>query len=228
MSGSSWSRDIQLLSDKAGFLTLPAELRDNILRRLLILPQPLYVFQDGRGPVEVFATEKPYTWLTLTRVNRQTSLDARRVIYGAHKFMLEAIETPKTSGDLVRSFLNSIGPVNASFVCHLAINFPLLETSEKGLETIGLSEGSTQMLKLLQTQCTNLKTLELLVFEQASSKLLEETEINTSSVQEIFIEINAFLRDIPSLNRIRVKASNGLPSHIAKEFLENLGWEIHL
>ncbi|KAJ5718311.1 hypothetical protein N7488_003957 [Penicillium malachiteum] len=186
MSGST-SRDSQLLSDKSW---------------------------DIRGPVEVFATEKPYTWLTLTQVNRQISLDARKVIYGAHKFMLEATETPKSSGDLVRSFLNSIGPVNASF------------TSEKGLETIGLSEGSTQMLKLLQTQCTNLKTLELLVFEQASSKLLEETQIRTSSVQEIFIEINAFLKDISSLNRIRVKPSNGLPSRIAKEFLGNLGWEI--
>lgn len=59
-----------------GFFSLPIETRSDIYKRVLALPQSLYLFQDPGCPIETFAPGKPYRWLALLYVNRQISAEA--------------------------------------------------------------------------------------------------------------------------------------------------------
>lgn len=208
------------------FFSLPNEIRNDIYKRVLAVPHPLYLFQDTGCPVEAFAPERPSQWLALLYTNRQISDEARAILYGINQFTLQEVETIQRPGSLLKSFLNCIGPVNAGWLSHLCINFPATERIEGQPGEIKLREDSLQSLQLLQKECTKLKTLETLIYSQNSSDLVKEDLNNTGFVRDVLLEINAQFRGIASLNKVIVRVYNGSPSPSVKEFLQELGWAV--
>jgi hypothetical protein len=91
---------------------------------------------------------------------------------------------------------------------------------------IKLRADSLQTLQLLRNECTGLKTLEALVYDQSSSYLVTEGEENTESVRDVLLKIDAELRGIASLRKIIVRVYNGSPTSSIRDFLEGLGWVV--
>jgi hypothetical protein len=60
---------------------LQFEVRYDIFKRVLAVPEPLYLFQDPGCPLEAFMPNKPYAWLALLHTSRRISYDARTVLY---------------------------------------------------------------------------------------------------------------------------------------------------
>ena len=213
-------------SASASFLSLPIKTRNSIYKRVLIVPHPLYLFQDRGCPVETFAPEKPYRLGALLYNNRQISDEARAILYGMNQFTLQEADTTQRQGRLLESFLNCIGPVNAGFLSHLCIEFPATERIEGQSGEIRIREDSLQSLQLLQNECIRLKTLETLIYDQNYSALIEEEQNRNEFVREVLLEIDAQFRGIASLNEIIVRVSSGSLAPSVREFLQGLGWVV--
>jgi hypothetical protein len=213
-------------SASVSFFSLPIETRNNIYKRVLTVPHPLYLFQDPGCQIETFAPEKPYRWLALLYTNRQISAEARAVLYGTNQFTLQ--EATQRQGSLLKSFLSCIGHVNAGLPSHLCIQFPATERIESQSGEIRIREDSLQSLQLLQKECTNVKTLETHIYGPNSSGLINEDQINTKFVREVLLEIDAQFRGIASLNKIIVRVYSGSPAPSVREFLQGLGWVVLL
>ncbi|KAE8405644.1 hypothetical protein BDV37DRAFT_281781 [Aspergillus pseudonomiae] len=224
MSATSPNRTISLpeSSTHAGFLSLPIDLRNNIYRQVLAVPHPIFLFQDPRCPIESFAPEKPSQWLVLLYTNHQVSKEAK-ALYNTNEFVLE--ESTKRQGSLVKSFLNCIGPVNAGFLSYLRMDFPATERVDGQLGEIKIRKDGLQTLRLLQEQCTNLKTLETLVYGP-NYGLLTDQEIDIRLLRDALQDINTQLRAIEPLDRIIVRVCSGSATPPTIEFMEELGWII--
>ncbi|KAB8212931.1 hypothetical protein BDV33DRAFT_210697 [Aspergillus novoparasiticus] len=208
-------------SAHAGLLSLPIELRNDIYRQVLAVPHPLFLFQDSGCPIESFAPERPNQWLALLYTNRQISEEAKAVLYSSNKFALE--EATKRQGSLLKSFLDCIGSVNANSLSYLQMNFPATERADGQMGEIKLREDGMQTLRLLQEQCTNLKTLETLIHGPNCS-LITDKEIDIRTLRDALQDIDTQLRAIGSLDRIIVRFSSGSPAPPTTEFMQELGW----
>lgn len=208
------------MMSSSNFLSLPINVRNNIYERVLAVPQPLHIFQDTGCPVESFIPGKPYQWLALLYTNRQISAEAKAALYRVNSFMFQDVDRRPSNDSPLEAFIRSIGPSNAGSLSQLCINFPVTENVHGEIK---IREDSLRRLKLLQKECTNLTTLETLVFSESSKFLIEQ---NVNSVREIFWEINTQFRCISLLERIIVRIYTGsLPTSV-KEFLQGLGWAV--
>ena len=134
-------------STPVSFLDLPRRVRNNIYKRLLVLRHPLYIFQEQKNsPIESFAPERPFRWLALLRTNRQIHIESSAVLYGMNQFHLEDI-TP-LQADLLQSFLDCIGPLNAASLSHLCVNFPVAERIDGQAKRVELRTDSLQSVRL--------------------------------------------------------------------------------
>ncbi|KAH8695690.1 hypothetical protein BGW36DRAFT_299234 [Talaromyces proteolyticus] len=209
----------QTASAFVGFLGLPIEIRNNIYKQVLVVPHPLYIFQDSGSRVEMFAPEIPCRWLALLYTNKQISDEARAVLYGNNHFTLM-----ETTNHLLESFLVRIGHVNASLLSHLCINFPTIERIGQ-LGEIRPTEDSLRSLQLLQQECTNLKALEALIYSPGSSDLINEDQ-NTQFIRDVLTEIDVRFRGIACLNKIIVRFYTRPPNPSVTELMQELGWVV--
>jgi hypothetical protein len=196
------------------FLNLPIEIRNEIYKKVLALPQPLHLFQDPGCPVESFIPGKPYRWLALLYTNRQISEEARASLYRFNSFTFQEVE----NGRVLEDFINSIGHFNAGSLSHLCFDFPATESMHG--ET-SLRESSLQRLQLLQKECGSLAKLEIFIYSRNSKLLIEQ---DSTSVREVLSEINRQFGYISSLRKIIVRVYSGSPAPSVKEFLQGLGW----
>ncbi|KAL2812449.1 hypothetical protein BDW59DRAFT_155283 [Aspergillus cavernicola] len=213
-------------SASVNFFSLPIAIRNHIYKRVLAVPHPLYLFQDTGSRVEVFAPERPRQWLALLYTNRQISDDARAILYAVNKFTVEEVGPSQHPGNLLKSFLDCIGSVNAGFLSHLCITFPALERVEGRSGEIRLAEGGFQNLQRLQKECCKLRTLETLVYGKTSGDLFQEDLNNNQFLREVLMEIDTQLRGIDSLEKIIVRISSGSPAPSVREFLQGFGWVV--
>ncbi|RAK99888.1 uncharacterized protein BO80DRAFT_426266 [Aspergillus ibericus CBS 121593] len=207
---------------KANLLTLPPELRTPIYTHLLTLPHPLHIFQDP----ELFAPAKPPAWLALIYTNRQISIEARAILYGAHQFIFEEIETARRLPSLVEAFLGCIGPVNAGYLSHVSINFPATERVDGLLGKVRIREDGLRRLDLLRGLCTGLKTLEVVVYGREVSGLLGEDQMEDRFVREVWVDVDRRVRGIGSLRKKMVRVCGGVIDPSVRGFLEGLGWVV--
>ncbi|KAJ5471800.1 hypothetical protein N7539_008778 [Penicillium diatomitis] len=117
-------------STAAGLLVLPVEIRHRIIRLVLAVPDSPYFFQDSGGPLECFMPRKPGAWLALLYTCQQLSHDARSILYGANRFILEEVETRNHRSNVLGLFIRRIGSVNAGFLSTLRISFPTTELAD--------------------------------------------------------------------------------------------------
>ncbi|OOQ91418.1 hypothetical protein PEBR_00585 [Penicillium brasilianum] len=207
-------------------LALPLEVRYDIFERVLAVPEPLHIFQDPGCPLEVFIPNKPYVWLALLRTSRQISYEARAVLYGANRFTIEEVELASYRSNILKSFIKSIGSVNAGLLNHLRITFPAAERIDGLSGKIRLREDTLQNLQLLRNECTGLKALETLVYGKSSRYLTEDDSNNTQFARDILGRIDAELRSIIALNTIIVRFCSGPPASSVRNIFEGLGWTV--
>ena len=202
------------------FLDLPIRFRDRVYERVLIVPHPLYLFQEPGSPVETFAPDKPLHWLALLHTNRQISVEAGAALYRVNHF--ELVDITKRQFSVLRSFLDCIGPVNAASLSHLCISFPIVESIDEEPGNLRLRDDSLQSLKLLQDKCTNLSTLETVVHYKNSDSFTKTDQF----LREAFSQIDVQLKTIHSLRRIivRVDAQRGIPTSSVKDMMRRLRW----
>jgi hypothetical protein len=134
------------------------------------------------------------------------------------------VEIANYRSNILRSFITSIGPVNAGFLPRLRISFPATERAHDQSGEIRLREDALQNLQLLRNECTGLKTLETLVYDKSSTYLLTESSDNTQSARDVLVRINAELKGIASLYKIIVRFCNDSPTPWIRGCLEELGW----
>lgn len=209
---------------RSKFLSLPIEIRNNIYEKVLAVSQPLHIFQDRGCPVESFIPGKPYAWLALLYTNRQISQEAGGALYRSNKFSFQESDKMQPSGSPLESFIKVIGSSSAGSLSHICINFPATGRTQDEDGEINLREDSLRRLRLLQQQCVNLTTLEVLIMSDKTGRLLIE-EDNTLN-REVLSEINAQLRGIISIRKIIVRVYSGRPAPSVREFLQALGWII--
>ncbi|KAJ5094219.1 hypothetical protein N7456_010080 [Penicillium angulare] len=226
MSSHSEPTTTQVGAHSIDFFSLPREVRQIIYERVLSVPFVLHIFQDPGCSVELFAPRKPYAWLSLLYVNRLVSEEARSAFYGTNWVTFMEVEKIQPPGTLLKSFLKTIGPVNGSFLSRIAINFPATEIIEGYPEIIEIRKETLQSLRLLQKGFVGLKTIELLIFNRTTRRLVEEDQIIHASARNALLKINVELRAIPSLNTIAVRYTSGSPGPSAKAFLEKLQWSV--
>ena len=208
-----------------GLFSLPVGIRNNIYRRVLVVPHPLYLFQDtGSQVVETFAPDKPFRWLALLYTNRQIHDEARAVLYGSNHFTF--MDTTQHQGGLIQSFLNCVGSVNAGLLSHLSINFPVAESVDGQPGQVMLREDDLYSLKLLQEQCATLTTLETLLYSRNSRRLTDPSHDDSQFIREALSQIDAQLKAIPSLKKIIVRFYDGTPTPAVVEYMQSLGWVI--
>jgi hypothetical protein len=204
------------------FLDLPQKIRNDIYNEVLIVPHPLYLFQEPGSRVEAFAPEKPSRWLSMLYTNREIYREASVVLYGTNHFHL--VDITQQQFGLLQSFMDGIGPVNAALLSHLSISFPAVESMDGQPGEFKLRNDSLQSLKLLGEKCTNLSTLETLVHNKNNS-VFRKTD---NSLQKALLTIDAQFKTIRSLDRVvvRVVDRDSVPTTSAKDIMRGLGWVV--
>lgn len=207
------------------FFELPLEIRNDIYKRVLAVPETLHIFQDTDCPLESFPPRKPYAWLSLLYTNHRISDESKIVLYRSNRFALEELETRRPQGSLLKSFLECIGPANSGSLSHLCVNFPAVEELDGQSRELRIREDSLQALHLLRDGCTGLNTLETLVYRKTCGSFMKEDQ-GGINFREVLSEINVLLSGIGSLNRIIVRVCSGSLAPSAREFMRSLGWVV--
>ena len=187
---------------------------------MLIVPHPLYLFQEPGSRVESFAPDRPIRWLAVLYTNRRIYREASAALYETNQFHF--VDITEQQVGLLRSFLDCIGPMNAASLSHLCINFPVVESIDGQTGNFKLRDDSLQSLKLPQDKCTNLSTLKTLVHDRNSSVFRKTDDI----IREALSPIDAQFKAISSLKRIIVEVVvyDGVPTTSAKNYMRGLGW----
>jgi hypothetical protein len=81
-------------------------------------------------------------------------------------------------------------------------------------------------LKLLQEKFANLTTLETFIYGKNSMGLTETDQDNSQLIQDGLSQIDAQLKDIPSLNRFIVRIWGETPTLSVIELMQGLGWVV--
>lgn len=208
----------------ANLFDIPSEIRNRIYKAVLAVPRPLYLFQEpGRG-VETFAPDRPSQWLSLLYTNRIVSAEACPVLYKENSFHF--IEDTRRQVEVLRSFLNRIGPTNAAFLSSLCINFPIAERAVSSSEGIRFRDDYLQTLTLLEANCPNLSTLEMVVHHR-NLKLFDHHD---NFLTEALDQINTQLRTLLPRGHIivRIDAHDAVPTQVTKEHMREPGWTVLL
>ena len=207
-------------SDNIKFFDLPRKARNEIYKRLLTVPHPLYFFQDPGGPVQTFAPDRPHQWLALLLVNRQMTSEVSAVLYGRNKFVL--MDTTRYQDGLLQAFLERIGSINATFLTHLGIKFPAFDVQQQGFN----AEDNLQKLQLIREKCTSLRTLEAHVYSEDSKCLTESKREDIQLTRDILCQFEQQLQSIPSLIKTIIRVYAGRPTPTMMEFMQRFGWEV--
>jgi hypothetical protein len=210
--------------------SLPIEIRREIYKDVLAVLHLLYLCEDDSRigyPVRTFGQyHKPPEWPQLIYTNRQIHDEAKAVLYDTIDLIVEDVETEHGKLSLLRFFWNRIGHVNAGLLSNLRINFPATERIEGQSGGIRLSEYSLQSLQLLKNDFTHLKTLIILVYTRDAYSLLLDNLNDIKPAKDLLLELDAQVRGIVSLRKIMIRFCVVPPDPWAREFVEQLGWEV--
>jgi len=216
-----------------GLLGVPRNIRDKIYQPLLVIPHPLYLFSDGASlKVGLFAPDRPSQWLALLHVNRQLRNEAVKTLYGSHQFVL--VDTTRIQTNLLQSFLDLIGPINAGYLRHVCINFPVVVTdSQQEMKTLHVAEIDLLGLRLIREKCPGLTTLEMYVHSENSRGLATTATTMTAAQSEVsqntmaaLAQVDAELKTIPSLEKVTIRLFSGPLALEVAQLVESFGWHV--
>jgi hypothetical protein len=134
------------------------------------------------------------------------------------------IDNTQQQSSLLQSFLDTIGQLNASYLSHLCVEFPVTERVNGEAGSVGLREDSQQKLELSRVKCAKLSTLVMIVHSK-NCDIFRRTE---KDLQEALLLIDAQFKTMPSLDRIlvRVVSFDMASTASARDFMQTLGWVV--
>lgn len=189
----------------ASFLGLPAELRNEIYRYLLVPGEPIDPWNGDHGLVP-----------NLLFANSIILFEARPFLYGHNYFYLTTGKSKQIS-----RFFDGIGHINASHLQYIRIDFPQLRDVD---DEVRLGEGSLRILEKIQSCCPNLRRL----VTTPDSTLFMESRLDSFDSPRIcaraFALVGAHFRAVSSLQEIIIEVyEEGRSSDIRKK-MESQGW----
>lgn len=214
-------------SKKGWFLRLPPEIRLNIYERVLALDESLSLIKrEGEEEARLARSRIPHpkTWNALLYTNHTISAEASEVLYSRNQFTVSDPTLNKV--DVLKRFLDRIGPVNAGRISHLYIPFPVQRIGTNiQPDRIVVREDVLGSLKA----CRNLATLELGVLPHLDG-LAQSSDgsIRTVNVREALTVINGHVRAVSSMMNVLVKIYSGGVAPAVLECMKDMGWEVHL
>ncbi|KAK6596037.1 hypothetical protein H4I95_09953 [Botrytis cinerea] len=216
----------QISSSVIGFFDLSAKTCDDIYQRVLIVPHGIYLFQVYDDANKTVIPGRPIIWLKLLYINRKMREEASIVLYGRNRFVF--MDTIGSQTKLLQSFLQSIGPVNASLMSRICISLPIVKSVKDEPEKYALCEDDVDSLMLLQ-QFTNLTTLETLLysFNPICTNEANHDAHHSQFIQGVCSHIDTQLRiTIPTLRKIINMFYDMVPKNEMVELMRRFRWMI--
>lgn len=192
----------------ASFLSLPAELRNEIYKYLLVSGDPIIPW-----------SKKYELASNLLSTNTMILHEASSLLYGNNCFDLSS-----SSSILISDFLATIGLVNASHLNCIRIRFPEFGDLE---EEVSLDEKSLRTLTKIQAYCTNLKSIT--VPARSTHLMGFELSVDNPSICDRALALVAdHFRAITSLPEIVMEVYDDiLTSYIIPvETMKSFGWTL--
>jgi hypothetical protein len=191
----------------ASFLSLPAELRNEIYKYLLVRREPIDPW-SGDHELE----------LNLLSTNKAILHEAGSLFYGRNCFDL-------TWECRIPEFLVTIGFINSSHLQCILIDFPELRDLE---DEVSLKEASLHILENIQSRCTNLKKLII----AADSTNAIEYQLDSFDSPKICAKalalVDAHFREILSLREVVIEVYGEGPSSDIRRKMESQGWKLNV
>jgi hypothetical protein len=195
------------------FFSLPSEVRNTIYEMLLLNEEPIDPCAHYHRP-RVFA-------IRLFRANKAVHREASSLFYAQNCFDF----TDHTSHDIV-TFLDQVGPHNASYIRHIYIDFPRLPYLRAG--NITLEDESDRILAKIQRSCPKLRTLKTSLFSTNAMELRLDAQDTNKIFSEALRLVDTRFRACSSLQEIIVEAyEDDLCDYLRTE-MKNCGWTVSL
>lgn len=224
--------------------TLPVEVREDIYKRVLVLADPIVLYQrdppliqeDGgfwEGLGRIRAEKLPSQWLALLRANRQIHNEAIVVVYSLNHFQFKDKYQGEHYSDLprwkqrqnffLRDFVSYVRPRTARLVSHVAVDFPVV-LRERWRDNILIWEHDLHSLKVLRTKYTGLTTLRLRLRSRRLENVAEThmSDITLRWIQELLTQVKGQLKAIKKVTMLCWDPLDPL----LVDFMEDLGWEV--
>lgn len=192
--------------------------------RSLVSLCPIHVFQDSPGaPVEFFALGRPMGWVEqkLLQCRDRGDADAEETFWVANHFIF-VDSCPQREDFLLREFFSSFSVRQAGKLCHLSLSFPSSGLAQHPGSEATASDGNT--LQRLRESCTNLHTLEFLVYRTNAAGLVRGEPRDAEVVWGVLDEVDHQLRTISSLKQIIVRYHYDGPGTEVMAMMQERGW----
>ncbi|KAF7908516.1 uncharacterized protein EAF01_004271 [Botrytis porri] len=191
-------------------LSLPRELRNKIYEELLVCESFIEIDSELRFLPRNLTQGLLFTCRTIHG-------EATSVFYAQNSFEFDLWDA--------QGLLNKIGPINASYIRHIATTFPSFYDLEPS--SIELEASDSQDLLQIQNDCTSLITLET-DLESTNTWLIKLDGLdNLNIVAEALALVNSRFRAIPSLQSITVNLYEEGPGDYIRGKMMNHGWTIN-
>lgn len=190
----------------ASFMSLPAELRNEIYKYLLVSGDPIIPWSKRHELAS-----------NLLSTNTMILHEASSLLYGNNCFDLSS-----SSPILICDFLATIGLVNASHLNCIRISFP--EFHDVG-EEVSLEEESLRALTKIQEYCTDLKRITATA--PSTYWMGIQLSVDSPSICERALDVvDAHFRAITSLQEIVMEVyDEGLESSLIGK-MKSYGWTL--
>ncbi|KAF4124383.1 hypothetical protein GMORB2_5049 [Geosmithia morbida] len=136
------------------------------------------------------------------------------------------VDTAQKQVQLLQSFLDLIGPVNADLLSHVDINLPAAVSMGHQPGAVKLEEDELRTIRILGKNCGRLTTLGLRI-QRNNSRFITGTDGDSAqSTREALRQIHAQLQAIPSLVTINARVTIKDLSSAAMDAMQSLGWNV--
>ena len=200
------------------FLSLPAELRNEVYKYLLVTAAPIEPFShwhstNGLAP-------------NILCTNSTILHEARPFLYGKNHFNLATGGYGRV--DAI-NFIDTIGFLNASYILSIRINFPDFECIDYDMEyddddpEFGIGPDSLGLLDRIVSHCTSLRSITATT---EHLKCIDKTCGNAE--RQAFIDglpqVDFYLKEITSLQEIHIEVHEDAPASDWQGAMKSYGW----
>lgn len=192
----------------ASFLSLPAELRNEICKYLLV----------RREPIDPWSVDHELE-LNLLSTNKAMLNEARSLFYGRNCFDLTREPCR------IRGFLVTIGFINASHLQCIRIDFPELRDLE---DEVSLREDSLHILENIQSRCTNLEKLVIAADSTNATEYRLDSFDSPKICAKALALVDAHFREISSLKEVVIEVYGEGPSSDIRRKMASQGWKLNV
>ncbi|KFZ17306.1 hypothetical protein V501_01798 [Pseudogymnoascus sp. VKM F-4519 (FW-2642)] len=195
----------------ANFLELPSELRNQIYELCLLHKEPLALWTGFNQRHELSTS--------LLRTNKTLHHEASSILYAYNRFDF-TIATPER----IALFLQTIGRVNAGYIQHVSVDFPIFYHGE--LSGVTLLDDSISIFASIQGSCVNLSTLTAFMGSALTMEFELDEQGNPETIPRVLKLVDTLFRATsPLLKTIIVGVYNNCPRNFITE-MESCGWII--